>query len=212
MSSLGFPYSPTMPSSDSKHPTRKQTVTQYLIELSEGRLEAADRLMPLIYDELLALAHDKLRFERPGHTLNTTALVHEAYFRMVEQRRVHWQSRTHFFAIAAQAMRRILINYAEKRNAAKRGGGAPRMPIHEVLDEALPDFSDQQAEELLALHEALTRMETFNERGCRVVEYRFFGGLTHQEIAEMMGLSVSTVERSWAVARKWLRRELRQRD
>ena len=212
MSSLGLSYSPTMPSSDSKHPTRKQTVTQYLIELSEGRLEAADRLMPLIYDELLALAHDKLRFERPGHTLNTTALVHEAYFRMVEQRRVHWQSRTHFFAIAAQAMRRILINYAEKRNAAKRGGGAPRMPIHEVLDEALPDFSDKQAEELLALHEALTRMETFNERGCRVVEYRFFGGLTHQEIADMMGLSVSTVERSWAVARKWLRRELRQRD
>ncbi len=212
MSSLGLSYSPTMRSSDSKHPTRKQTVTQYLIELSEGRLEAADRLMPLIYDELLALAHDKLRFERPGHTLNTTALVHEAYFRMVEQRRVHWQSRTHFFAIAAQAMRRILINYAEKRNAAKRGGGAPRMPIHEVLDEALPDFSDKQAEELLALHEALTRMETFNERGCRVVEYRFFGGLTHQEIADMMGLSVSTVERSWAVARKWLRRELRQRD
>jgi len=174
-----------------------------LIEMREGDPEAIDRLMPLVYDELRALAHHKLRFERPDHTLNTTALVHEAYVRLVDQRQVQWQGRTHFIAIAAQAMRRILVNYAEKRNAAKRGGQLARIPLHRSLV-----FTEERSDELLALDEALTRMEGFNERGCRVVEYRFFGGLTHEEIAEVMGLSVRTVERTWRMAKQWLRLEM----
>lgn len=165
--------------------------------------------MPLVYGELRALAHKKLQFERDDHTLSTTALVHEAYFRLVNQRDVQWQSRSHFFAIAAQAMRRILVNYAEKHKAAKRGGGVPDLPLQEALDDGEVFFSAGRIEALLVIDQALTRLATFNERGCRVVEYRFFGGLTHREVAEVMGLSVSTVRRAWSAAKSWLRREMK---
>ncbi len=192
-----------IPAADGNASERQQAVTRHLIALREGDPEALDRLMPLVYDELRALARKKLRFERPGHTLNTTALVHEAYVRLVDQRRVQWQGRTHFMAVAAQAMRRILVNYAARRNAAKRRGRIARVPLHEAFV-----FTEERSDELLALDEALTRMEAFNERGCRVVEYRFFGGMTHEEIADQMGLSVRTVERTWRMARQWLRLEM----
>lgn len=176
-------------------------VTALLSQASSGNREAFNRLLPAVYDELRQLAGARLRFERDGHTLNATALVHEAYFRLVGQEHVEWQGRAHFFAIASQAMRRILINYAEARNAQKRGGGAQ----HLDLDAAADTMDATQATELLALDEALKELERFNERGARVVEYRFFGGLTHDEIAEAMGLSEVTVRRAWRSARAWLR-------
>ena len=162
------------------------------------------RLMELVYDELRAMAHRKLAFERSGHTLQTTALVHEAYLKLVDQRRVDWQNRAHFFAVAATAMRRILVNYAQARRAAKRGGAAENVPLEEANAIAghLPD------ERLLALDDALARLEEFNPRGARVVEYRFFGGLGYDDIATTMGVSPITVRRAWESARAWLRREL----
>ena len=169
----------------------RRTVTALLNAMRAGEPEALDRLVPVVYDELRRMAHHKLRFERPGHTLNTTALVHEAYLRLADQRWAQVQDRTHFFAIAAQAMRRILVSYARKHNAVKRGGQVQWVPLDEVLDDSLV-FSDEQAGELLALDAALTRLEAFNARGCRVVEYRIFGGLTHDEIADVMGLSTIT--------------------
>lgn len=182
-------------------PARQEAVTALLAQASGGDREAFDRLLPAVYDELRQLAGARLRFERDGHTLNATALVHEAYFRLVGQERVEWKGRAHFFAIASQAMRRILINYAEARNAQKRGGGA----THVSIDAAAETMDPTQATELLALDEALKELERFNERGARVVEYRFFGGLTHDEIAEAMGLSEVTVRRAWRSARAWLR-------
>lgn len=182
-------------------PGEHKAVTALLAQASDGDREAFDRLLPAVYDELRQLAGARLRFERDGHTLNATALVHEAYFRLVGQERVEWKGRAHFFAIASQAMRRILINYAEARNAQKRGGGA----VHVSLDAAAETMDPTQASELLALDQALKELERFNERGARVVEYRFFGGLTHDEIAEAMGLSEVTVRRAWRSARAWLR-------
>lgn len=181
----------------------RSEVTELLAEASDGNRSAFDRLVPLVYDELYQLAGAKLRFERAGHTLNNTALVHEAYVRLVGQRHVEWKGRAHFFALASQAMRRILINYAEARNAKKRGGDAPHINV-----EAADPISPEVAEEILALNDALNRLEQFNERGARVIEYRFFGGLTHDEIAEAMGLSEATVRRAWRAARAWLRDEL----
>jgi RNA polymerase sigma factor (TIGR02999 family) len=196
--------------SDDRQPERtsSEAITELLVAMQEGRPEAVNRLMPLVYDELREMAHHKLRFERRGHTLDTTALVHEAYLRLVRQERVQWQSRTHFYALAAQAMRRILVNYAAKHKAAKRGGGAPHVPIDEALDAAAGRFSDERIEQILAVDQALEQLEAFNERGCRVVEYRFFGGMTHAEIAEVMGLSTITVRRAWTAAKLWLRREM----
>lgn len=194
--------------SDGKPP--QQAITALLIEMQEGRSQALNQLMPLVYEELRQMAHHKLGFERAHHTLNTTALVHEAYLRLVNQNRVQWQGRTHFYAIAALAMRRILVNYAAKRNADKRGGHTPKVSLEAALEAGLPLFSDERTEEVLALDEALQRLEAFNERGSRVVEYRFFGGLTYEEIAEVMGLSVITVRRAWSSAKAWLRREMRQ--
>jgi len=187
----------------------KEAVTQLLVEARDGNSEALNELMPLVYDELRALAHEKLRYERDDHTLDTTALVHEAYLRLVNQRTVEWQSRSHFFALAAQAMRRILVNYAEKHKAQKRGGGTPDVPLDDALDRGEIVFSPERIEHLLGVDRALDRLASFNERGCRVVEYRFFGGLTHREVAEVMGLSVSTVRRAWSAAKSWLRREMK---
>jgi RNA polymerase sigma factor (TIGR02999 family) len=178
-------------------------ITQLLLDLSGGNREAVEALMPLVYEELRLLAHRQLRQERRGHTLNTTALVHEAYLKLIDQQRVNWQSRAHFFALAAQAMRRILINYANSRLAKKRGGGQRVVTFNEesVVQEA-------RAEELVALDEALSELAKLNERQSKVVECQFFGGLTHEEIAAALGVSVPTVRRDWRLARAWLSQEL----
>ncbi|MEZ4416065.1 MAG: sigma-70 family RNA polymerase sigma factor [Gemmatimonadota bacterium] len=176
-------------------------VTQLLAQASGGDPGAWNQLLPRVYDELRQVAGARLRFEADGHTLNATALVHEAYVRLVGQSRTEWQGRAHFFAIASQAMRRILINHAQARRTLKRGGGAPHLP----LDAAQDALDPAQAAELLALNEALEALERFNERGARVIEYRFFGGLSNEEIAEVMGLSEVTVRRAWRSARAWLR-------
>lgn len=178
-------------------------ITQLLLDLSGGNRSAVDVLMPLVYEELRQMAHRQLRQERQGHTLNTTALVHEAYLKLIDQQRVNWQNRAHFFALAAQAMRRILINYANNRLAQKRGGGQPLVTFNEqsVVQEA-------RAEELVALDEALSELAKLNERQSKVVECQFFGGLTHEEIATALGVSVPTVRRDWRLARAWLSREL----
>lgn len=178
-------------------------ITQLLLDLSGGNRSAVDALMPLVYEELQQLAHRQLRQERQGHTLNTTALVHETYLKLIDQQRVNWQNRAHFFALAAQAMRRILINYANNRLAQKRGGGQPLVTFNEqsVVQEA-------RAEELVALDEALSDLAKLNERQSQVVECQFFGGLKHEEIAAVLGVSVPTVRRDWRLARAWLSREL----
>ena len=187
------------PSTETQSP-----VTEVLRQARSGDQDALNRLMVLVYEELHVMAHRKLSFEGTGHTLQTTALVHEAYLKLVDQRSVDWQNRTHFFAVAALAMRRILVNHAETRRAAKRGGGAIAVPLEDA-NVAAADVRDDQ---LLALDEALNRLAQFNERGAGVVEYRFFGGLGYDEIAATMGVSAITVRRSWETARAWLRREL----
>lgn len=192
--------------SDSPDPRAAEdpAVTELLAEASGGNVEALNRLVPLVYDELRKIAHAQLRRERPGHTLNTTALVHEAYLKLVDQDRVEWRDRAHFYGVAAQAMRRILVNYAEARRAQKRGGDAE----HVLLDESLVALDDGEIDEILALDQALTRLEEFNPRGARVVEYRFFAGLQHDEVAEILDVSAVTVRRAWGAAKSWLRREL----
>ena len=183
-------------------PDDARDVTVLLDELSGGNREVVDALLPLVYEELHNLAQRQRRREQQ-FTLNTTALVHEAYLKLVRQDRVTWQNRAHFMAIAATAMRRILINYAKRRRAAKRGG-----------DQVLATFEEgvvgrrARSEELLALDEALTRLAALNERQSKVVEYRFFVGLTQEEIAEVLDVSVPTVRRDWRLARAWLAREL----
>jgi RNA polymerase sigma-70 factor, ECF subfamily len=187
-------------------------ITRLLQQVSQGGggRDAFDRLIPLVYGELVALARHRLRRERQGHTLDTAALVHEAYLKLVDQTRAEWRSRHHFFAVASEAMRRILIDYAKQRRAEKRGGGHGHLPLDEAGD--VPSggglLAEQQAEELIALDEALTRLAEFNPRGAQIVQYRFFGGLSHEEIADVLGASERTVRRSWTVAKAWLRREL----
>jgi len=178
-------------------------ITGLLRDLSQGSKEALDRLIPVVYDELRRIAHGKLRREDAGHTLNTTALVHEAYLKLVDLRGVQWQDRTHFFAVAARAMRRILIDYARGRKRAKRGGDAIRIPLAEALDAPV-----EQADVLLELDDALSRLEALNERQCRVVECRCFAGLSVEETAQALGVSTPTVKRDWAFSRAWLNREL----
>ena len=178
-------------------------ITALLDELSGGNRTVVDRLMPLVYDGLREMARRQLAGERAGHTFSSTALVHEAYLKLVDQRRVTWRNRAHFYGIASRAMRRILLNYARERRAAKRGGGMIQVTLEEAL---LPDR--QPADMLLALDEALDRLAALSDRQARVVECRFFGGLTHEEIAEALGVSVPTVRRDWRLARAWLSREL----
>lgn len=179
-------------------------ITQLLGQLSGGDERVVDALMPLVYKELHGVAERQLRGERSDHTLNATALVNEAYLKLVDQRSVKWQNRAHFFAIAARAMRRILINYANRRLAEKRGGGQ----VMATFDESLLG-GESRAEDLVALDDALTRLRAMNERQSIVVEYRFFGGLTQEEIAEVLGVSVQTVRLDWRVARAWLAGELK---
>lgn len=186
-----------------------EQVTQLLIDWGNGDKEALDKLMPLVYDELRRLARHYMRRERAGHTLQTTALVNEAYMRLVDQRNVHWQSRAHFFAIAAQLMRRILIDQARKRTNSKRGGDVRKVS----LDEAAV-VSQARAADLIALNDALTDLEAMDQRKSKVVELRFFGGLNIEETAEVMSISPATVQREWNLAKAWLYREIggEQRD
>ena len=178
---------------------RSGEITELLDACSRGEMEAFDRLMPLVYDDLRAIAHRRLRLERVDHTLNTTAIVHEAYLKLVDQATATWRDRAHFFAVSARVMRHLLIDYARERKAAKRGGDA----IHVPLDERLAGES-ARAVELLALDEALTALGRHDERLERVVEYRFFGGMTMQETAETLDVSLSTAERDWRRARAYL--------
>jgi RNA polymerase sigma factor (TIGR02999 family) len=178
-------------------------VTQLLRQLAQGEGRVVDQLFPLVYDELRAIAHGRIRNEPSGHTLNTTALVHEAYLKLVDQDGVEWQNRSHFFAVAARAMRRILMDYAIARKAQKRGGDRRQVPLDEVVV-----LAEQRSEELLALDEALRRLETLEERHGRVVECRFFGGMSIEETAAALDISPATVKRDWTLARAWLHREL----
>ena len=180
-------------------------VTQLLADLQDGRPDSASQLIPLVYDELHRLAHRHMRQERPDHTLQATALVHEAYVRLVNQPQRTWQNRAHFIAVAAQVMRRILVDYARARRTTKRGSAPQRVPLEEPLL-----FTEEQSDDLVSLDEALHRLAQFDERQSRVVELRFFGGLTTDETAEVLGISSKTVKRDWAVARAWLHREVRK--
>jgi RNA polymerase sigma-70 factor (ECF subfamily) len=180
-----------------------QEVTQLLIEWGNGSEAAADKLMPLVYEELHRLAHRYMGHERPGHTLQTSGLVNEAYLRLIDQSQVHWQNRSHFFGIAAQMMRRILVDYARNRRYAKRGGNARQVPLDEGLI-----VSEERGEEIVALDDALQNLATIDERKSRIVELRFFGGLSIEETAETLGVSPGTVMRDWTLAKAWLRREI----
>lgn len=178
-------------------------VTRILQDATRGRRDAVDRAVPMIYEELRRIAQGHLSRERPDHTLTTTALVHEAYMKLVDIDQVEWQDRAHFFAMAARQMRRILIDHARRAGRAKRGGDA----VLVSLDEAT-DFPVLRPESLLRLDDALERLEKVNERQCRVVECRCFVGLSVEETAEALGTSPTTVKRDWAFARAWLNREL----
>ena len=182
---------------------REDEVTELLRKASAGDTSAIDRLMPHIYDELRARAGAFLRKERPDHTLQTTALVHEAYLRLIDQENVEWSDRAHFFAIAATCIRRILVDHARKRHAKKRDASAGRVPL-EKIDVAVRT----PPAELLALDAALGRLAEQDERKARVVELRFFGGLRNEEVGELLGVSLGTVERDLRLARAWLHREL----
>ena len=178
-------------------------ITQLLIDWNNGSQDALDQLYPLVYEELRRLAHRYMSGERPGHTLQTTAVVHEAYLRLIDQKHVQWQNRAHFFAIAAQMMRRILITHAQSHAYAKRGGGA----LMVSLDEAAI-LSQERAGELLALDDALKSLTALDPRRSQVVELRFFGGLSNEEIGEVLKVSPNTVTRDWNVAKAWLYREM----
>ena len=182
----------------------RQDVTGLLRRWKEGDGQALEELMPIVYGELRRLAAHYLRLERSGHTLQPTALVHEAYLRLVDQKNVAWQNRAHFFGIAARMMRRILVDHARRRAAAKRDAALLRTgPGH-----AEPAEDPDHEPEILAVHEALTELEQLDARQARIVELRFFGGLSVEETAETAGVSTATVKREWRTARAWLRREL----
>lgn len=181
-------------------------VARLLALASRGDRGAVDRLVPILYEELRRIAHRRMRGERSGHTLETTALVHEAYFELAGLDRMEWKSRAHFLAVAARAMRRVLIDHAVARNAQKRSGKLRAIPLDEVPDLAL--VTGQRAEELLALDEALGRLAATNERQARVVECRYFAGMSVEETAEALQTSPATVKRDWTIARAWLHREL----
>lgn len=182
----------------------QQGVTQLLVAYGNGQREALDQLLPLVYQELHRIAELRMRRERRDHTLNATALVHEAYIKLMDQGEMTWQNRAHFFAISSRVMRQILIDYARKHNAEKRGAGQP----HTLLDGKQISLGER-TDELLALDEALERLSALDERLGRVVEYRFFGGLTIEETAEVLDISAMTVKRDWRKAKAWLYRELK---
>lgn len=181
-----------------------QEITQLLRQWSEGNREGLDQLLPLVYDELHRQAARYLRRERADHTIQPTALIHEAYLKLIDQRDVQWQSRTHFFAIAAQLMRRILVDYARTKHREKRGGDDVKLPLEEAALVAV----DEKGVDLLALDEALTRLAAMDEQQVRVVELRYFSGLSLEETAEALQISRATAARDWSLAKAWLHREL----
>ena len=180
-----------------------ENVTQLLQDWSQGNQQALEELLPLIYNELRKMAHSFLYRERTGHTLQTTALVHEAYLKLIDQKDARWQNRSHFFAIAAQAMRRILIDSARRHAAMKRGGPQEKLSLDEV-----PDLSQEPNTKLLALDEALNALAEIDPEQSRIVELRYFGGLSVEETAEVLGIAAITVMREWNKAKAWLYREL----
>jgi RNA polymerase sigma factor (TIGR02999 family) len=182
--------------------TDRTSITELLLQVREGDPEAMNHLFPLVYEQLHRLAHWQLQHERTGHTLDTGALVHETFLKMVDQPRVHWQDRAHFFRVASWAMRRILVDYARRHRALRRGGGVPPLSLEEEV------AVSQQSDQLVALDEALERLAVVNERLSQVVECRYFGGLTEAETAEALGVTPRTVQRDWRKARDWLALEL----
>jgi RNA polymerase sigma-70 factor (ECF subfamily) len=181
-----------------------ENISQLLAEWSEGKQEALDKLMPVVYDELRRLARNYLRRERQDHTLQPTALVNEAYLRLMDQTHARWQNRAQFFGVAAQLMRRILVDHARLHHAAKRGGTGH----HKLSLTHVDQIAGKPDVDLLALHEALEALAEIDPQQSRIVELRFFGGLTIEETAEVLSVSHATVERDWKMARAWLRREL----
>jgi RNA polymerase sigma factor (TIGR02999 family) len=178
-------------------------VTELLLAWNSGEDAALEKLMPLVYDELRRLARNFMSGERPGHVLQTTALVNEAYLRLVDSSRVQWQNRAHFFAVSCQLMRRVLVDFARSRNYQKRGGGALQVSLHDVMV-----GSTERPVDLIALDDALTSLAATDERASRVVELRFFGGLSIEETAEALKISPETVKRDWNWAKAWLLREI----
>jgi RNA polymerase sigma-70 factor, ECF subfamily len=194
-------------------PAADHEVTELLEALSSGNRDAMSQLMPLVYDQLRKLAAVRFDRERGNHTLQPTALVHEAYLRLVDQRRVRWQNRAHFIGVAAQLMRRILIDHARGRDAIKRGGEYDKVTISdEILESASPDGTTPGTTEIdvLALDQALARLTAIDAQQGRIVELRFFGGLTVEETAQVLGISPATVKRDWRLAKVWLHREMRE--
>ena len=183
-------------------PSPKQ-VSQLLVAWGEGDQGARDELMPLVYEELHRLAHHYMNRERPGHTLQTSALVNEAFVRLIDQKEVHWQNRAHFFGIAAQMMRRILVDYARSRHYAKRGGSAQQVSLNEAVI-----VSEERSAEVVALDDALKGLAEFDPRKSQIVELRFFGGLSIDETAEVLNVSPGTVMRDWTLAKAWLRKQM----
>lgn len=176
-----------------------QDITQLLLDWGNGDKGALDKLMPFVYDELRRLAGNYMRNQPANHTLQTTALVNEAYLRLIDSSQVRWQNRTHFFAISAQLMRRVLVDFARSKKAVKRGGNEPKV----TFDEALPVFAEKESD-LIALDEALKELATMDERQSQIVEMRYFGGMTEKEIGDALEISSRTVRRDWSVARAWL--------
>ena len=184
----------------------KQNITQILCEWSDGNRDALDKLMPLVYEELRRQASRYMRGEKQNHTLQTTALVNEAYLRLIDSSKVRWQNRAHFFAVAANLMRRILVDFARSRNYQKRGGGAFQVSLEHA--EAV---SSEKGEDIVALDEALQSLAVIDERKAKVVEMRFFGGLSVEETAEVLKVSPDTVMRDWRLAKVWLLKELSEK-
>jgi RNA polymerase sigma factor (TIGR02999 family) len=184
-------------------PLKQHEITELLAEWTDGSETALDKLYPLVYEELRRLARSYMKREAKGHTLQTTALINEAYVRMVDQKNVHWQNRSHFFAISAQIMRRILVDHARRYLHAKRGGGAQRISLDEGIIVA-----KERSEEVLLLDEALVNLARLDPRRSQVVELRYFAGLNNQEIASVLHISENTVMRDWNLARAWLYQQL----
>jgi RNA polymerase sigma factor (TIGR02999 family) len=180
-----------------------QEITQLLLRWGKGDAEAFEQLMPLVYNELRRMAANYMRRQNPGHTLQTTALVNEAYMRLVDSSRVKWQNRNHFFAISAQLMRRILVDFARKRNSLKRGGDQVQITLSDRIETPI-----ERQKDIVELDEAMKRLATLSPRQSQIVELRYFGGLTDDQIAETLDISSRTVRRDWSLARAWLYREL----
>ena len=186
-------------------PASSARITELLANWGQGNADAREALMPLVYDELRRIARRHLWRQRPNHTLQSAALVNEAYLRLVRQESPQWQNRAHFFGVAAQAMRQILVDYARSRLAAKRGAGAPRFTLDTKI--ALPEQEKEEVD-LVALDDALNTLTALDPRQSRIIELRFFGGLSIQDTAVVLGISPATVKREWTMARMWLHREL----